>query len=161
MRQLLATKGRYIQDELRKNAMKIIPSIPRNDITIGVRGLDERRWLIAHDVACPISIRFHPHNTSASARLPYVEGKQHFQRSTNLSHHDLQENTIQSQESNKVRARGCALIIILVSLLKEVWISPQYCITHSGLYLGSTQLNRPRRWQHNEQQPMQLLSQPT
>ncbi len=57
---LSATKGRYIQDESRRNARKIIPPIPRNDIHIGINGLNGGRWLIAPDDACPISVGFRP-----------------------------------------------------------------------------------------------------
>jgi hypothetical protein len=138
--------------------MKISPPISKNDINIDVKGLDGWKWLITHDDACPISVGFRPQNmtqnTSAFAKFHYIESKQHSQRNTNQSHHNLQKNMIQSKESNKVRLRGCALIIIIVSLLEEVWTF-QYCyIAPNALYLGSTQSNKLGKWQHSWQDPM-------
>jgi hypothetical protein len=59
-------------------------------------------------------LRASTQNTSASARLHCIEGKRHSQRSTNQSHRSLQENTIRSQESNKIRLRGCTLSYVIV-----------------------------------------------
>jgi hypothetical protein len=49
------------------------------------------------------------------------------------------------KESNKVKTRGCALIIIIVSLLEEVWISQDYCIAPNG-DLGDDSITSNNPW---------------
>jgi hypothetical protein len=69
------------------------------------------RWRMSH-IRRVLSTE-HDANTSASVGLHYIEGKQHSQMNTNQSNHSLQENKIQSQESNKVRTSSSAIVLLL------------------------------------------------